>query len=113
MEITPRSDRHWMIAVLMGGGIAATLDIVYACVRHGVSGRTPMWVLQSVASGLLGNAAFDSGPAGAALGLACRYFTLLVAAFLYLQASVRLPVLRTHAVASGAAFGILIYLFMN
>src|SRR5829696_354371 len=111
--VTSARRTGWLIAVLVGGGTAATLDMIYACVRNGAKGRTPMWVMQSVASGLLGEGAFETGASGALLGLACHYAILLTAAFLYLQASLRLPVLRSHVVASGALFGILVYLFMN
>lgn len=102
-----------LAAVLLGGGVAATLDIIYACIRNGGYGRSPEWVLQSVASGLLGNQAFEGGAAAAALGLACHYAILFVAAYIYLCASTRFPVLRSQAVACGAIFGVLVYLFMN
>ena len=108
----PRTGSPWM-SIVIGGGIAATLDIVYAILRNGGRGRSPEWVLQSVASGLLGESAFDGGTAAAVLGLACHFAILLVAAFVYLQASLRLPLLRTHALACGAIFGVLVYLFMN
>ena len=49
------------IAVLVGGSIAATLDILYAFIVFGQAGRSPLWVLQLVASGLLGAEAFESG----------------------------------------------------
>jgi hypothetical protein len=101
------------IAVLVGGGIAATLDIVYACVRQAGYGRSPEWTLQSVASGWLGKGAFESGAGGAALGFASHYAILFVAAFIYVEASGRIPALRSHAIACGAIFGILVYLFMN
>src|SRR5258707_8123666 len=94
--------RHDVAPVVTGGGIAATLDIVYACVRNGGFGRSPEWVLQSVASGWLGNAAFTGGTPTALLGLASHYLILFVAAFLYLQASRRLPVLSRQAIACGA-----------
>ena len=100
-------------AILVGGGTAATLDILYACIRQAGFGRSPEWVLQSVASGLLGNAAFDSGPAGAALGLVSHYTILFVAAALYLLASQRVPVLRARPIICGALFGVMVYLFMN
>ncbi|MGQ0585824.1 MAG: hypothetical protein ACT4PK_01290 [Gammaproteobacteria bacterium] len=103
----------WLASVLVGGGVAATLDIVYACVRQAGFGRSPEWTLQSVASGWLGHAAFESGLPGALLGLGSHYFILFVAAFIYLQASRRLPLLSTQAVACGAAFGVGVYLFMN
>ena len=100
-------------AVLVGGGIGATLDMIYACVRNGGYGYSPEWVMQSVASGWLGKAAFDGGWPAAMLGLASHYSILFVAAWFYLQASRRVPVLATQAVACGTMFGAGIYLFMN
>ncbi len=108
----PRSG-HPIVAVLVGGGIAATIDILYAFVSNAQFGRSPLWVLQVVASGWTGSAAFDSGLAGGLLGLASHYAILLVAAALYLLASRRFPILRTQAVACGAVFGVGVYLFMN
>ena len=70
-------------------------------------------MLQSVASGWLGNAAFEGGQATAALGLVSHYGILFAAAALYLVASRRLPVLRNRAVICGLLFGVGIYLFMN
>jgi len=40
-----------VMAVFLGGGIAATLDIVYAVLRNAGHGKAPLWTLQSVASG--------------------------------------------------------------
>ncbi len=102
-----------IIGVLIGGSVAATLDIVYAIVRNGQFGRSPLWVLQSVASGWLGEDAFSSGALGGALGLVSHYGILLVAAALYFALSKRAPVLRTRALVCGAVFGVLVYLFMN
>jgi uncharacterized membrane protein YagU involved in acid resistance len=102
-----------VLAILVGGGIAATLDIVYACVSNAQNARTPEWVLQSVASGWLGMDAFDSGWTGAMIGLASHYAILFVAAALYLLASRRLPLLRAQAVVFGGLFGVAVYLFMN
>lgn len=101
------------VGVLVGGGIAATLDILYAIIVNGWYGRTPLWVLQSVASGWLGRTAFDGGVAAGVLGLVSHYSILLVAAVLYLLASRRLLMLRTQAVVCGALFGVAVYLFMN
>jgi hypothetical protein len=43
-----------ILAIFVGRGTAALLGIVYAFVRNGIGGRDPLWVLQFVASGLLG-----------------------------------------------------------
>ena len=100
-------------ATLLGGGIAATLDIVYAIVRQAGRGRSPEWTLQSVASGWLGEDAFTSGRAGAALGLLSHFAILIVAAGLFVLASRRFPAMRTHALTAGLAFGVLVFLVMN
>ena len=100
-------------AVLVGGGIAATFDIVYAIHGNGQFGRSPLWVLQSVASGWLGADAFTSGVPGGLLRLASHYGILLVAAAIYFAVSRRLLILQSQALACGALFGVLVYLFMN
>jgi hypothetical protein len=108
------NERHRpSLAILLGGGIAATLDMVYAIVSNNHYGKAPQWTMQSVASGLLGNAAFDSGATGAVLGTLAHYAILFVAAGIYYLASRRVAALRTHAVVCGLVFGVLVYLFMN
>ncbi|MEP7271432.1 MAG: hypothetical protein ABI882_07990, partial [Acidobacteriota bacterium] len=48
-------------AILVGGLSAGVLDFIGACVSSAPRGVTPMRVGQSVASGLLGRAAFNGG----------------------------------------------------
>ena len=98
-------------AILLGGFLAGTLDILYAITR--LFDRSPEWVLQSVASGLQGATAFTAGMAGAALGLGAHYTIATVAAAVYFLASRRIGFLVSHAVIAGALFGMLVYLFMN
>ena len=102
-----------IVGILLGGGVAATLDIVYAILRSGQHGVTPLWVLQSVASGWLGSDAFASGMLGGIVGLLSHYGILLVGASVYFAVSRRLLDLQSQAVACGALFGVLVYLFMN
>ncbi len=98
-------------AILLAGFLAGTLDILYAFAR--LFGRSPEWVLQSVASGLQGAAAFAGGAASAALGLVAHYTIATGAAAVYFLASRRIGLLTSHAVIAGAIFGALVYLFMN
>jgi hypothetical protein len=102
-----------VIGVLLGGLVAGLLDITYAFIILGQRGRSPLWVLQSVASGLLGSDAFIDGAWAGVLGLLCHFVVALGAAAVYLFAARHLAVLREHPVWSGAAFGVLVYLFMN
>ena len=46
---------------MWGGLLAGGLDITAAFVIYGVRGATPVRILQSIASGLLGVAAFQGG----------------------------------------------------
>jgi len=106
--------RRAVPSVLLGGLVAGAFDITYAIVfsylRRGVS---PSRVLQSVASGLLGPAAYDGGTPTAALGLGLHFFIALVAAVVYFLASRYLPALVAKPVLWGAVYGFGIYVFMN
>lgn len=100
--------------VLTAGCAAATIDIVFAFVFFGMTlAITPLRVLQSVATGWYGRAAFDGGLAAAAVGLVSHFFILIVAAWLYYLASRSVALLNRHAVACGIAFGIAIYIAMT
>ena len=105
--------RDFWIAAFVGGSIAATLDIAYAFVWLGVSNRSPLWVLQTIASGWMGRAAFTGGVAAGALGLASHYGISIAAAALYGLAVRGSTWIRVHWIAGGIAFGVLVYLFMN
>ena len=56
-----------VFAVLVGGSIAGALDITYAIVFSGLHGVPAIRILQSVASSLLGSAAYKGGLPTAAL----------------------------------------------
>lgn len=100
-------------AILWAGLIAGTLDITAACVSGVLRGGTPVRVLQSVASGLLGADAFEGGPAAAALGLALHFLIAYGAATVYFVASRKMRFLVDHAVVCGVLYGIAVYAFMN
>jgi len=106
-------NRPGLRGVLIGGLVAATLDIVYAFIMSAQAGRSPVRVLQSVASGLLGPGAFEGGLPAAAVGLLAHFAILIVAAALYFVASTRFAWLRERAVQSGLLFGVGVYLVMN
>lgn len=58
-------------AILWGGLIAGALDITAACITSSLRGVTPVRVLQSVASGVLGAAAFKGEPGPPLSGSGC------------------------------------------
>jgi len=106
--------RRALSSILLGGLVAGVFDITYAVVfsylRRGVP---PSRVLQSVASGLLGPAAYDGGAPTAALGLALHFGIALVVAAVYVFASRYLPVLVRRPVLAGSVYGLGVYAFMN
>ena len=100
-------------AIAAAGLIAGILDITSAFIIYGAKGATPVRILQSVASGLLGPDAFNGGFGTAGLGLALHFVIALGAAAVFYAASRKLPILVEHAVASGLAYGLATYAFMN
>ena len=101
-------------AILIGGGIAGLCDITYAIVfSWAMRGTSPLRLLQSVASGLLGKSAFDGGWFTAALGLCLHFFIALSAAVIFYLASRIFPVLARQAFLAGAVYGLAIYAVMN
>ena len=90
-----------LFAILVGGGIAGTLDILYAIIFSSFRGVAAQTIMQSVASGLLGKAAYEGGAGTAALGLVLHFSMALLIAAIFWFASRRLSFMTRHAVASG------------
>ncbi|MGH9321736.1 MAG: hypothetical protein ACRD21_01145 [Vicinamibacteria bacterium] len=102
----------WRV-LLRAGLLAGILDILAAFIVYGFRGASPIGILQSIASGLLGADAFRGGLRTAALGLVLHFFIACVAAFVYYASSRRLAILRRRPVISGLAYGTAVYLFMS
>jgi hypothetical protein len=100
-------------AILQGGLIAGTMDITAACVQGGLRGMSPVRILQSVASGLLGAPAFEGGAPTAALGLLLHFVIAFSATIVYVLASRRFPVLAQKPLLCGPLYGALVYLVMT
>jgi len=100
-------------AVLLGGSIAGTLDILFAITFAAVNGVTPVKLLQTVASGLLGKAAFDGGVPTAILGLAGHFGMSYLWATLFVAAASRVTPLVSKPALTGPIFGILVFFTMR
>lgn len=110
----PIISRRNVVAVLVGGGVAGVCDITYAITYYGFRfGAPPSRILQSVASGLLGEDSFTGGAPTAALGLALHFFIAFSAAAVYVATSRYIRILTARAVPCGITFGTLVYAFMN
>ena len=99
-------------AILWGGLTAGAMDITAACIQSWYYGRSPVWLLQFVAGGLLGRGSLQGGLKTAALGLFLHFFIATTWAAVYCAASLKLPLLTERAVVSGVLYGIVVYLFM-
>jgi hypothetical protein len=102
-----------LLAVLVGGLVAGTLDMTYACAWHGAHGRSPLWVFQAVGSGWLGKGSWTGGWTAGMIGLASHYAISIAAAAVFVAASRRISWLTAQWVLAGAVYGVFVYLFMN
>ena len=102
-----------MKRILLATIVVGALDITEVIVFYGLKGIAPTRILQSVATGLLGRAAFEGGMQTALLGLALHYFIAFVVVSVYFFASGRIAALRQSPVLLGAVYGLGVYLVMN
>ncbi len=100
-------------AVAVGGSIAGTLDILFAIAFAAANGMAPAQLLQTVASGILGNDAYAGGWPAAALGLAAHFLLSYLWAALFVVAATRVRKLSARPVLAGAAFGVLVFFAMR
>lgn len=102
-----------LTAILGGGLTAAVADIVYAFTFFGLKGVSPVRILHSIASGVLGKAAYQGGLGAAALGALLHVGIAVVMAAVYVGASRVLPSLARRPWLWGPLYGIGCYLVMN
>lgn len=100
-------------SVLVGGALAGLLDILFAISFAAYNGIAPTRLLQTVASGALGDAAFSGGHGTAALGLALHFVLSFLWAALFLLAAWRVPRIASRPVLAGMLFGIVVFLGMR
>ena len=109
----PAVGRASWTQVLLAGLAIGTLDLLFACGFWGIGyGVPPIRILHSIAAGVLGPAARESGLAGAALGAACHYFIATCMATAYWLAALRMPALQQRPLVYGVAYGLVLYAFM-
>ena len=100
-------------AILAGGTAAGACDITYAIVFSRIrSGVAPSRVLQSVASGVLGAAAYNGGWPTALLGLGLHFTNAVIIASIFYVAARHIPFLTRYAGPAGLAYGFCVYWVM-
>lgn len=105
----------WSIkrAILTGGALGGLLDILFAIAFAGYNGLPPERLLQVVASGALGQAAFTGGVAAAAFGLACHFALSFAWMAVFFFAARRLPALAAQPLLAAVGYGLLVFFTMR
>ncbi|HKD22633.1 MAG TPA: hypothetical protein VKB71_11505 [Rhizomicrobium sp.] len=99
-----------LIAILLGGVVAGTVDIGAACL---INGRDPIFICQIIAGGLLGRESLHGGMNTAVLGLVLQWAMGIIIAAIFVTASRAIPFLARRWLLSGLAYGVGIYFVMN
>jgi hypothetical protein len=98
-----------MRAWWLGGLTVAVIDALDAFLFFGLRGVSPSRVLQSIASGLLGRAAFQGGTATVLLGLVLHLSIALAIVAVFFAAARAIPFLTRRPYLTGPLFGLLAY----
>lgn len=93
--------------------LAGCLDITVALVEARLEGKSPVYLFQAIAGGLLGMSSFQRGLATAALGAFLHFLIATTAAAVFYFASRKLKFLVKHAIPSGLLYGVAVYAVMR
>lgn len=105
-------NQYWR-AVLSGGLLGGTLDILFAVSFAAWRGIAPLRLLQTVASGLFGQTAFEGGLATAACGLLLHFGLSLAWATGLLVLARRHPAIVRNPYLAAVVFGMVVFLAMR
>jgi hypothetical protein len=99
--------------IAITGLIVGAMDITAAIIQAISRGATATRLLQFVASGLVGQNAFQGGAATAALGLGLHFVIAFTLVTVFYVASRCFVLLRHYPVVSGLAYGLIVFGVMN
>lgn len=99
-------------AVCIGGFLGGALDLAFAIGFAALNGLAPATLLQVIASGWFGSAAFDMGAASAGIGFVSHFALSLGWAALFVGLAMRLRV-AARPWLSGPVFGTVVFLGMR
>ncbi len=101
-------------AIVKAGALAGTLDIIAACSFYAVrTGKSPLGVLELVASGVYGSAAFSDNDWMAPAGLLIHYCIAYGWSSVFFIAYPKVALLGKNTLASGIFYGIFVWCMMN
>lgn len=99
-----------MLAALVGGLSAGLADLIGACLAYQLP---PGTILQAIARGWYGAAAFEGGLRTITVGAVSHLLISVAAAAVYVAASRRFGVLLGRPILCGAAFGLATFCVMR
>lgn len=108
--VAARAPSRIAAAILAGGFMSATFDFFAAMLIYG---GTASGVAKAIARGWFGDAVKSMPPIVDVIGMASHWGILLIAATVFVLASLRFPQLRRQALIAGPLFGVCIYVAMH
>ncbi len=111
--MTSPSRARLLTPILAGGLAAGVLDLAAALGQAALGGTSPERLLQAIASGLLGSAAYQGGWSTALLGLLAHFIIATGAATVFVLAALRIPSLLAAPWVSGPLFGLAVWATMR
>ena len=102
-------------SIVLGGLMIGIADaIVYHWIVSSVIEGNPLLsVYQYLASGALGNAAFEGGVPTALLGVFFHFVVSFAVAAVFILSTNRIPVLRRYAIPGSLVYGFGVFIVMN
>lgn len=112
-DATPGQGLSLHRGILYGALAVGVLDLLDALVFFGLRGVAPILIPQSIASGVLGRAAYDGGLGTAAFGVLLHFFIAFGIVTTYVLVSRRFPALARRPFLYGPLYGLVVYAVMN
>jgi len=100
-------------AILISWLLVGTLDILAAIIQTLIGGGSILRLMQFIASGAFGAAAFEGGVGYAVAGLVLHYCIALGWTILFYVAYPRLSFRKVNRIVLGIAYGTFVWLMMN
>ena len=100
--------------IVLGGMFIFTSQIIHQWITVTLlQGNPYILVWQYIASGILGDAAFEGGIATALLGVLFHLIISVVVAGVFILSANRIPLLRRHPIAGSLLYGFGVFVVLN
>jgi hypothetical protein len=112
MALTDR--KSLLRPIVLGGMFIFIIQFIHQWIVITLIQKNPfILVWQYIASGVLGNAAFEGGMATALLGVFFHLIISFVIAAVFILGVERIPLLRRYAIAGSLLYGFSVFIVMN